>query len=138
MKLPSIPLQNLLPFSAYGQIFRAFDHLIAPGRGELLLVPIYMADGDLRQVIDGCPAPWEEVWSVIDTPVDVDHPIGSKGFNHQLKKPLHDKLTELQSLAESGWKYDRIEVGNSSGPLKSIDRLSHSFGIRYARIRQAA
>ena len=61
-----LPLETLLPFAHDGRACRSFDHLIFSRVGSLLLVPVWAVVGDLRQVVDGCPVPWQEVCDVLD------------------------------------------------------------------------
>lgn len=51
------------------RVWRAFGHLIVPGPGRLLAVPLAVVEGDMTQALDGCPVPWLEVWTVVDTPL---------------------------------------------------------------------
>jgi hypothetical protein len=127
MITPRTPLILIASFAVDGRVFRAFDHLIAAGVGEILLAPMVVADGDLRGVIDYCPVPWEEAWTVLDTPLDEATPLDDV--------TLLRNWPRLARLHRSGWQFDQISIGNSSGPTKSIDRVAHASGLRFVRIR---
>jgi len=62
------PIERLRLFSANGQVYRAFHHLLAARMGSLLMVPLHLVLGRCDAVIDGCPVPWEEVHAVLDYP----------------------------------------------------------------------
>lgn len=126
MNLPQIELALIAPFSRVEVVFRAFNHLIAPGIGEALFVPVHLAGGDLRGVRDGCPMPWEEAWSALDSPVSGDE------VDADL---LAQRWPRLAALRKCGWRRDSIGLGNSGGEKKSIERLWHPCGLRFVRIK---
>lgn len=130
MNLPQIPIPTIATFSRVNLVFRAFDHLIAPGIGEVLFVPVSLAEGDLCSVRDGCPMPWEEAWASLDTPVDAALPVHSE--------TLQADWPKLAALFSFGWKIDSIGIGNSAGEQKSIQRLSHVCGLRFVRIKPSS
>lgn len=119
-------LSHLSQFSANGQVYRAFNHLIAASMGRLLLIPIHLVAGRCDTVIDGCPVPWEEVHAVLDYPVNL------------LTDPREIEIA-FDALAASGifsvlhlhkWEADHISP-MVNGEEKVI-RLTHVSGIRYA------
>lgn len=122
-----IPLFLIAAFSPSGQVFRAFDHLIAAGAGEILFAPMVIADGDLRGVIDHCPVPWEEAWAVLDTPLEEAVSLNDEAMARDWRR--------LSRLAPTGWSIDAIDIGNSAGPTKAIERVTHVCGLRYARVK---
>ena len=126
MIAPRTPLILIAAFAVDGRVFRAFDHLIAAGVGEILFAPVVIAEGDLCGVIDYCPVPWEEAWAVVDTPLDEARPLCDKDMT---------KWPRLSRLHATGWSFDEISIGNSAGPNKSIERVSHNTGLRFARIK---
>lgn len=128
MIYPSIPLSLIASFSRVNAIWRAFDHLIAPGVDGLLFVPVHLADGDLRQVVDGCPVLWEEAWATLDTPVESRSPTVAP-------ETLAARWPALRTLFPHGWRLDSIGLGNSGGELKSIERLSHPSGVRFVQVK---
>lgn len=130
MNFPRTPLSVIAAFSLDGRVFRAFDHLIAAGVGELLFVPVHLAEGDLRGVVDGCPVPWGEVWAVLDTPL-------SKGASLD-GEALEWNWPRLYQICNRGWQIDQIGLGNSRGERKSLDRLTHVSGLRFVQIRRSA
>jgi hypothetical protein len=115
-----LPLGTLAGWSHDGRVFRSFDHLILPKPGALLLVPVWVASGDLRRVIDGCPVPWEEVFDVLDAPaagVSVGDP--------------EVVPTPLRALAGDDWQ---LQVFRMARRLRSTRRFVHSSGMRFADI----
>lgn len=122
--LVEVSVSVLAAFSSSHRVFRAFGHLLASGDGSLLCVPQVLASGDLRQVVDGCPVPWEEVWAVLDTaprdPVQV-HP-----------EVLAQRFRSLFSIAHVGWVEDRIPPF-AAGRDEAM-RLVHPSGVRFARV----
>jgi len=129
MITPRTPLAMVAAFSLDGRVFRAFNHLIAAGVGELMFCPVHLADGDLRGVIDYCPVPWEEAWTVLDTPLDDSVPVDfASTANH---------WPRLAALHDTGWEYDQIAIGNSISVQKTIERMTHASGLRFVRIGSA-
>lgn len=117
------PLPDLAAFCAPGvALYRSFDHVIAAKSGAILLAPVGKVGGDLRQLRDGCPVPWKEVWEVIDTPT----PSG------QWLPPAElIALAPRLALAFSpyGWTKDLLRF--SPHGLVAI-RLCHENGLRFA------
>lgn len=109
-------------FAADGRVWRAFDHLLALGRGSLLLVPVGLGDGDLRRVTDGCPVPWPEVWAVLDVPLGDGRVVSPS------------RLAELSPLAAAhlapyGWVRDVVPA---QGTVPTMMRLTSPEGVRMA------
>lgn len=115
-----LPLETLAGFSHDRRVFRSFDHLILPGVGSLLLVPIWAAEGDLRRVVDGCPVPWEEVCDVLDSPA-LGVSVGDPGV---VPAPL-------RALAGDDWQLQLFCLARRE---KKTRRFVHSSGIRFADI----
>ncbi|MBW7903816.1 MAG: hypothetical protein H3C26_20295 [Rhodocyclaceae bacterium] len=115
-----LPLETLLGFSHDGRAFRSFDHLIFAGAGSLLLAPAWSVSGDLRQVVDGCPVPWEEVFDVLDAPP------------HGVEVLAQEVPAALRALAADGWQ---AQVFRMSRRQRSTRRFVHQSGIRYADLR---
>nr|MBL8412757.1 hypothetical protein [Dechloromonas sp.] len=115
-----LPLETLLAFSHDARVYRSFDHLILPGIGSLLLVPVWMAVGDLTKVVDGCPVSWEEVCDVLDAPADAV----SVSDPDIVPAPL-------RQLAGDDWI---VEVFRLALRKKKTRRFVHTSGIRFADI----
>lgn len=126
MNAPSIELSlsSIAAFSSDGRVFRAFGHLLGAIPGELLLVPIERTTGNLRDVVDGCPWPWEEVWSVLDTPVAAP----------ALMPPeeLCQRFPRLAQVTPYGWLRDAISPF-AAGVDEAL-RLTHPSGIRFSSV----
>ncbi|QZA80879.1 hypothetical protein [Deefgea piscis] len=69
-----LSLTTLRPFSLDGRLYRCFGHVLAAHHGSLLAVPLLACCGDFRQLIDGCPVPYDEALMVIDTDVGYQSP----------------------------------------------------------------
>lgn len=106
-----------------GQVWRAFDHLIGVGPGRLLVVPVGLADGNLARVRDGCPVPWQEVFTLIDVPAD---PAARVLLPEQLAR-----LAPLVAVhfAPFGWVHDVVPAG---GAVPTMTRLTGPTGERFA------
>lgn len=113
-----LPLETLLPFSHDGRAFRSFDHLIFSRMGFLLLVPVWMASGDLRRVVDGCPVPWEEAFDVLDAPA-MGVTVGD-----QVRVP-----DPLLRLVGDGWQQQVFRLARRNDTTR---RFVHTSGIRFA------
>lgn len=113
-----IPLETLAAFAQDGQAFRSFNHLIFARLGALLLVPVWVAVGDLRQVFDGCPVPWEEVFDVLDAPAAGV----SVGDPEVVPSPL-------RLLAGDDWQLQTFRLARR---MKTTRRFVHSSGMRFA------
>lgn len=115
-----LPLETLLPFAHDGRACRSFDHLIFSRMGSLLLVPVWAVVGDLRQVVDGCPVPWQEVCDVLDAPA-AGVSVGDPAI---VPAPL-------RHLAGDDWQ---LQVFRLTLREKKTRRFVHSSGIRFADI----
>ncbi len=119
-----VSVSSVARFSSDGRVYRAFGYLLGAGLGELLLVPLGMTTGDLRQVTDACPVPWSEVHDIIDTPRD--HPVPMD----EVKLYRHFPL--LHAIDRACWDCDEMESFTGSGTR--VIRLVHATGIRFARL----
>lgn len=135
MNAPSLELSIsvIAAFSADGRVFRSFGHLLGSRPGELLLVPLGHTTGDLRNVVDCCPVPWEEVWAVLDTPV----------AQPELMPPeeVCQRFPRLAQVSPYGWTVDRIPPGPETDASiypwsfsVKVLRLTHPSGIRFAYV----
>lgn len=111
-------------FSATRQVHRSFGHLIAAGHGSLLVVPVAFAAGDLRTVVDGCPVPWVEVWTLIDSQPSSPVAVPADLVAYQ--------YPELASVVAEGWRMDFVPLGQAARP--TYFRLTHRSGIRFAHV----
>ncbi|HQS59941.1 MAG: hypothetical protein B7Y56_03295 [Gallionellales bacterium 35-53-114] len=133
MTPPFVPIERLRHFSADGQVYRAFNHLIAASMGRLLLVPLHLVSGPWHlstgkpAVIHGCPVPWEEVHAVLDYPVNllVDGLEIEIAFSHLFDLNIFWPVTYVHE-----WTADHISP-MVKGEEKVI-RLVHQSGLRYA------
>lgn len=119
-----VSISTIAGFSADGRVFRAFGHLLGVSAGALLLVPLGRTTGDLRQVTDGCPIPWEEAWAVLDAPAASCCQI-----------PAEEMCTawpKLALLSPYGWVVDAIPLAADPRPL--CERMTHVSGVRFARV----
>jgi hypothetical protein len=123
--LTEVSLSVIAAFSSSGVVFRAFGHLLAAADGTLLAVPVVASAGDLRRVVDGCPVPWEEVWAVVDAPLEAD---ASLLAPDQLVR----RFPGLAALARSGWVVDRVPA--FAAGRRVATRVSHPCGIRFAKV----
>lgn len=119
-----LPVSAIAAFSANGRVHRAFNHLIAAAPGTLLCVPLVLAAGDLRGVVDGCPVPWEEVWAVLDQP-----PAGPIAVTQDL---IAHSWPPLAAVLPPGWELDFVPLGRAPRPVCS--RLTHPCGVRFAQV----
>ena len=122
MTVPLILVNDIARFDVSGCVHRAFDHLIAVRYGGFLLVPIGLAIGDMRPVIDRCPVPVGEVAAVLD---------GDPRRNTEEDPMRITVMQHLQAFAPAAeWEVDHIALGQLGHP--NIRRLIHSSGLRYA------
>lgn len=120
---PSINVSQLAAFAGEGQLFRAFDHVVAALHGSVLLVPMYRAAGDLSRMVDGCPVPWDELDDVLRVERRAVHAID---FAAERYSPL---VMGLAELAPDGWDLDFMNV---RGSQFQVWRFQHRCGIRFA------
>lgn len=113
-------------FSGDGKLYRAYDHLIAAANGTLLVAPIIVVQGRFHDVVDGCPVPWEEAYSVIEAE--------SLPFMMELvhMPTISAELDKVGSLCldRSQWQFDFIGVHDEE--RRNILRFKHASGVRYA------
>lgn len=113
-------LPQLAAFCAPGApLYRSFGFVLAVQSGSVLLAPVGRVEGDLRQLRDGCPVPWEEVAAVIDMP-----PNGRllQGAEMVATAP---RLAHV--FSPYGWSRDFLRIG--PGPIGAV-RLIHENGLR--------
>jgi hypothetical protein len=117
-----VHVEDIRKFSDTGFLYRSFDHLIAAKHGEILLVPIANVYGQLSNLVDGCPVPWEEVTAVLESPgeniVTMYDMIAIKPFMELLGPHRYEIFVDHIAL------YD--------GHPKNVTRCTHRTGIRYA------
>ena len=123
-RLPEFSISSIAAFSSSGYVHRAFGHLVAAKPGSLLVVPLPLVTGDLRQVVDGCPVPWAEVWLLIDT--DPLKPVALESSQVLATWPT------LAKVAASGWVIDSLPFQINSRDV--VRRISHPSGIRFAQV----
>jgi hypothetical protein len=121
MKSP-IEVRIIQQFDANGQIWRAFDHLIARRYGTVLMIPVGITVGNLHSVVDRCPIPLEEATAIMQ-----GGPLRNTG-ERQVDCPALRLLTAFAPAAE--WELDHVVLGTVGQP--SIRRLLHESGMRYA------
>lgn len=122
-RFPRIDAKQLLPFTANGVLYRAFDRVIAARHGCVLLVPLHLAHGDLSALVDGCPVPWEEVDEVIQAEPGATHAFDVEGDRYGTL------VRGAAELAEGGWSLDFMRL---NGSMHLVWRLVHWSGIRFA------
>lgn len=119
---PLFHIDLLRAFSADEQVYRAFGYLVASRMGTLLLVPFHLVTGRCDDVVDGCPVPWEEVFSVLEYP-----------RQHIYTALIQDDL--IEQLIHLGIDVADCELDTIApmvnGPEKVL-RLMHPCGVRYA------
>ncbi|MBU1692319.1 MAG: hypothetical protein KJ958_00865 [Gammaproteobacteria bacterium] len=117
-------ISALSTFSADGNIYRAFDHLIAARMGTVLLAPIHAVQGDLTQVVDGCPVPWEEVGAVLDAPFDQASDFGLDDYYG-----YGSAIQQMARLAAVGWDMELLRLRPEASAVWAFRHVS---GLRYA------
>lgn len=126
-----IPIDQVRLFATDGQLYYAFDHLIAARMGTLLLVPHHLVVGRYDEVglLIGFPVPWEEVFAVFEYP-------RRHICSVQITDDLIDQLAHLACLGidVAACEYDII-APMVNGPEKVL-RLVHPCGIRYAVVME--
>lgn len=120
-----IHIRTIASFApATALVWRSFDHLIVPGPGTLLLVPVVEVDGDMTGVIDGCPVPWAEAWAVIDTP-----PAQPVALSPERLGRLAPALASR--MAPHGWMHDVVPA---QAMVPTMTRLVGPDGVRFAML----
>lgn len=117
-------ISALAPFSADGTIYRAFDHLIASRMGTVLLAPIHAVQGDLTQVVDGCPVPWEEVGAVLDANFEK-----GRAFSLVDGYGYGPAIRQMARIDEAGWEIKPLHLRQRAG---TVWAFRHASGLRYA------
>lgn len=127
------PIERLRLFSADGQVYRAFHHLIAARMGTLLMVPLRLVTGPFHlpdgkpALADGCPVPHEEVFAVLQYPV-----------THQLADPqgygwnVDDHVQQLEFLGLDPGACEMDYITPMVKGEEKVLRLVHPCGVRYA------
>lgn len=117
-----IEARTIQQFDDQGQLWRAFDHLIARRYGTVLMVPVALTMGNLRHVVDRCPLPLEEATAILD--------IGPLRNTSEAPTacPALRLLMAFAPAAE--WELDHIQLSTVGRPR--IRRLLHESGMRYA------
>ena len=94
--------ENLLTFAADGKIYRAFDHAVIAAIGMIVAVPLEQTEGTLVNLVDQCPVPWQELWSVLDiepeTEAMFDRDLSTPPIIHRLG--LADTRLQVAQLPE--------------------------------------
>lgn len=107
----------MLHFSFDGRIYRSRDNVIVAHMGTLLVVPATCFKGDLREVVDGCPVPWDE----FDELLRVDYASLDDGL-FVLPQPI-THFGDLIKLIGPDWRCQPILFGHA---------FVHLHGIRFA------
>lgn len=118
-------IDHLRLFAADGQVYRAFDHLIASRMGTLLLVPMHLVYGRCDEVVDGCPVPWEEVHAVLEYPVT--HPL-----TQPAKWNVDDYIEQLEYLGIDTSACELDAITPMVNGEEKVLRMVHPCGVRYA------
>lgn len=94
--------EQLLTFSKDGKIYRAFDHVVIATLGMVVAIPLEQTEGSLNKLIDQCPVPWQELWTVLDVEPEAeamfDRDLSTPTIIHQLG--LSDTLLQVAQLPE--------------------------------------
>lgn len=125
MTAPFFPVDRLRLFATDGQLYRAFDNLIAARMGTLLLVPFHLVIGRCDEVLDGCPVPWEDVFAVLEYPVI--HPLTNPS---SWNMDNHIQQLEYMGIDPAVCEMDYITP--MVGGEEKVLRLVHPCGVRYA------
>ena len=119
-----IPLLLIGALAVDGRVWRAFDHLIVQFGGGVVLVPVGLVEGDLTGVIDRCPVPWEEVWTVLDVPPGCVRQVS--------ERTMYERYAGLVKLGGAvGWVWEDL---SPAGRVPTIRRLMAPNGVRFARL----
>lgn len=126
MNEPFFPIQRLTLFTTHGQIYRAFNHLVAARMGTLLLVPMQLVSGSCETVLDGCPVPWEEVHAVLEYPSR--HPAN----NPTVAGKVNDFVQQIQYLGIDPDICEFDYISPMVNGKEKVLRMVHPCGVRYA------
>ena len=119
-----VSISAIAAFSADGRVFRAFGHVVGAKPGAILLVPLGRTTGSLRDLVDVCPVPWEEVWSVLDAPLALPELMPTE--------EMCRRFPRLAQVSPYGWMRDRIP--SFAAGVDVALRLTHPSGIRFASV----
>ena len=122
MNKPFFPIDRIRLFSADGQVYRAFEHLVAASMGTLLLVPERLVVGEHGAIQEGCPVPAEEVYAVLHYP----------SYKPVLLTTLKGPLQVLQGLGIDPADCDIDRISPMVMGREKVLRLVHPCGLRYA------
>lgn len=114
MKPASIPISSLATLAHEGRVYRAFGRLLAVRNGQLLAVPVALGSGDFSAVRDGCPVPWYEVLSAIDTPIS-PIPVPLSADEMTMRLPAVAAL-----FSPHGWVQDFIVLCAGGRPVARV------------------
>lgn len=120
-RFPLLSLGALLPFAQEGQLYRFSNHVLAAGNGWVLLVPLFLVEGDLRQLSAGCPVAADELDRVL---LEERFAVHAFDFSAENWSP---QVLSLTDLATDGWDMDFIPFGHANAW-----RFCHPSGIRFA------
>lgn len=121
---PQIRVDLLAPFSADGVLYRAFGKVLAAAPGSVLMVPKYLMWGDLSNLVDGCPVPWEEADDILHLERKTAHHFDFEAGGYC------DRIKALASMTPDNWTLDFIPINRH--PKAQAWRFVHRSGIRYA------
>jgi len=122
MTIPFFLVERLQLFATDGQLYRAFDYLIAARMGTLLLVPFHLVVGRCDEVLDGCPVPWEDVFAVLEYPQQ----------NKYTALIQDDLIEQLEHLCIDVTACERDTIAPMINGPEKVLRLVHPCGVRYA------
>jgi hypothetical protein len=123
---PFFPIERLRLFATDGQVYRAFDHLIAARMGTLLLVPLHLVTGRCDALVDGCPVPWEELHAVIE------YPSVRPLTNPDKWNGTDDHVQQLEYLGIDPSECVMDFISPLVNGEEKVLRLMHPCGVRYA------
>lgn len=120
------PFDCLRLFAADGQVYRAFDHLIAARSGALMMIPSHRVDRCCEAVTEGCPVPDEEVYAALEYP--------NRNPIHALR-PWMQETNLIGRLGYLGFDLSEFDIDRIAPMVngeESVLRLVHPCGLRYA------
>ncbi len=122
---PIVRIELMARFSADSRVWRSFDHLVAYNGEALLMVPVWLARGNLLSVWDGLPVPWEEVLAVLEAEGD-----GARPASVETLAAMSPLL--VRCFAPDGWVIDRVPAGPK---VPQLIRAVGPDGVRWARAK---
>lgn len=104
-----------------GEAFWVYDHVLAARPGALLLVPVHLVDGSLKDLCALCPVPFESALAVMD----------------QDKRLAFRDLVQLQLAEQARWPLVQELTGPGLWHAAQLPELRstvylHEFGTRLA------